>query len=105
AHGHEQLRDGDAGGAGAVDGDAQLARLPACQAAGVEDAGGDDDGGTVLVVVEDGDVGLLAQHPLDVEAARRADVFQIDPAKGRLQLLDDVDNLVGVLSGDADGEG
>jgi len=37
----------------------------------------------VLVVVEDGNVQRLIQAPLDFEAARRADVLQVDAAERR----------------------
>ena len=43
----------------------------------------DDDRRPVLVVVEDGDVELLAQARLDLEAARRGDVLQVDAAEDR----------------------
>jgi hypothetical protein len=36
----------------------------------------------VLIVVEDRDVELLAQPLLDLEAARRGDVLEVDPAEG-----------------------
>ena len=44
----------------------------------VEQRGEHDDGRAVLVVVEDGDVERLAQPALDLEAARRRDVLEVD---------------------------
>jgi hypothetical protein len=41
----------------------------------------------VLVVMEDRDVELRAQAPLDLEAARRGDVLQVDPAERRRRRL------------------
>ena len=56
-----------------------------------------DDRGAVLVVVEDRDVEHLAQPGLDLEAARRGDVLQVDAAVGRGEDLDGPDDLLGVL--------
>ena len=51
----------------------------------VDQAGGGDDRGAVLVVVEDRDVHQLAQALLDDEAVRRLDVLEIDAAEGRAE--------------------
>ena len=63
-----------------------------------------DDGGAVLVVVEDRDLHPLAKLRLDVEAFRRLDVFQVDAAEGRLQARDDLDQLFRVGLVDLDVE-
>src|SRR2546422_3822044 len=47
--------------------------------------GEDDDGGAVLVVVEDGDVELLAEALLDLEAAGRGDVLRSEEHTSELQ--------------------
>ena len=52
----------------------------------VDQAGGGDDRGAVLVVVEDRDVHQLAQPALDDEAVRRLDVLEIDAAEGRPEI-------------------
>ena len=49
----------------------------------IDQAGGGDDGGAVLVVVEDGNVHQFAQPLLDDEAVGRLDVLEIDAAEGR----------------------
>jgi hypothetical protein len=59
----------------------------------------------VLVVVEDGDVELAPQAPLDLEAARRRDVLEVDPAESRRDRLHDRDDLVGVGGVEADRPG
>ena len=66
----------------------------------VDQAGGGDDGGAVLVVVEDRDVDQLAQPLLDDEAVRRLDVLEIDAAEGRPEIAHAVDELVDVLGVD-----
>ena len=43
-----------------------------------------DDGGAVLVVVEDGNVALFLQLPLDFKAAGGGDVLQVDAAEGEI---------------------
>src|SRR3546814_9151301 len=64
-----------------------------------------DDRGAVLVVVEDRDVEGLAQAGLDLEAARRGDVLEVDAAEAGSDHLDGLHDLVGVLAGQADGPG
>ncbi len=64
-----------------------------------------DDRGAVLVVVEHRDVDELAQPALDLEAARRGDVLQVDAAEAGRDGLDDLDDLVGVLGVQADRPG
>ena len=59
----------------------------------------------MLVVVEHGDVEALAQPGLDLEALRRGDVLEVDPAEHRGDQLDRPDDLVSVLGGQADRPG
>ena len=79
-------------------------RLPTSLSA-LSSAGEDDDRRAVLVVVEDRDVELVAQPPLDLEAARGRDVLEVDAAEGRRGRLDEGDDLVDVLAVDAEREG
>src|SRR5262249_59860752 len=71
----------------------------------VEEGGHGDDGGAVLVVVEDRDVELFLQPVLDLEAARGGDVLEVDAAEGRRHQFDRADDLLGVLGVEADREG
>src|SRR5690606_36538768 len=71
----------------------------------VDQPGGGDDGGAVLVVVEDGNVHQLAQPLLDDEAFRCLDVLQVDAAGGRAEIAHAVDERVGVLGGDFEIDG
>ena len=89
-----------AGGAGAVDDEPGRLDVAAGEIERVDQAGGGDDGGAVLVVMEDGDVHQLAQALLDDEAFRRLDVLEIDAAEGRAEIAHRVDELVGVLGVD-----
>ena len=68
----------------------------------VEQRGEDHDRRSVLVVVEDGDVELRPQPLLDLEAARRRDVLEVDPAEAGRDRLHGGDDLVGVLRVEAD---
>ena len=58
----------------------------------------------MLVVVEDRDVQRVVQPRLDLEAAGGGDVLQVDAAEGRSDADDRLDDLVGVLGVQADGE-
>ena len=96
AHGLEEFEAGDAGSARAVDHDLYVFDLSTCQMQRVDDAGGRDDGGAVLVVVEDRNVHQLAQPFLDHEAVGRLDVFQIDAAEGGAQIAHRADEVIDV---------
>ena len=88
----------------AVDHDAEVLDLLADDLEGVDQGRHHHDGRAVLVVVEDGDVELLLQALLDLEAPRSRDVLQVDAAEGRRQVLDGLDDLVRVLGVEADRE-
>ena len=100
AHGLEQLDAGDRGGAGAVDHEACVLERAAGDVERVDQPGGGDDRGAVLVVVEHRDVHELAQALLDDEAAGRLDVLEVDAAEGRLEQAHAVDEVVDVLGVD-----
>ena len=60
-------------------------------------AGKHHNGGAVLVVMEHGDVELVDQTALDLEAARRGDVLEVDAAEAGGEAFDGLDDLVDVL--------
>ncbi len=94
AQADEHVRTRDAGCAGTGDHDAQIADLLAGELDGVDQRRGRDDGRSVLVVVEHGDVQLLLERLLDVEALRRLDVLEVDASEGRRDATHRVDELV-----------
>ena len=96
----EQFEAGDAGGARAVADQLGRRDLAAGQIERIEQAGGGDDRGAVLVVMEHRDVEQLAQPLLDDETLRRLDVFEIDAAPAGAEIAHAIDELVGILGGD-----
>ena len=96
----EQFETGDARRARAVA--HQLGRFDVAsrEIERVDQAGGRDDRGSVLVVVEHRDVEELPQPLLDDEALRRADIFEVDAAPALAEQLDAVDDFVGVFRRD-----
>ena len=64
-----------------------------------------DDGGAVLVVVEDGDVALFLELAFDLKAAGGGNVLQIDAAERPGDVVHRLHKLVHVLRLDAEGEG
>ena len=62
----------------------------------IDQAGGRDDGGAVLVVMEDGNVQQVLKLAFDDEAFGGLDVLQIDAAPSVADILDDGDELVRV---------
>ena len=78
----QDLRAGDAGRSCPADDRAQVAEGATGELCGVFERCEYDDRRTVLVVVEDGDVELLLEPVLDLEAARGRDVLEVDPAEG-----------------------
>ena len=101
---HDEVGAGDGGSAGAVDDDPDVFDVLADDLQSVDERRRGDDGRAVLVVVEHRDVHGLLELLLDVEALRGLDVLQVDPAKGRLQELADLDDLIGVFRVDLDVE-
>ncbi len=100
----DQAQRRQAGGAGAAQHDLDILDLLAGDFQGVDQAGGRDDRRAVLVVVEYRDVGHVLQGRLDDEAFRRLDVFEVDAAEGRGDVLDHRDEFLGVLRRDFDVE-
>ena len=94
ARGHVVFRAGDSGGPGSVHHEPAVADLLADHAQGVQDAREGDDGGAVLVVVEDRNLHGLLQRGLDGEARGRADVFEVDAAERGFEAGDGLDHLV-----------
>ncbi|MEX0675160.1 MAG: hypothetical protein WD067_10325 [Gaiellaceae bacterium] len=105
AGGAQHLRGRDAGGADAGEHDPDVLGALADHAERVQQRGQHDDRGAVLVVVEDGDVEPLLQPALDLEAARRGDVLQVDPAEPGRDRLDRLDDPVRILRRQADRPG
>ncbi|GAA2780562.1 hypothetical protein GCM10020219_060120 [Nonomuraea dietziae] len=103
AGGQQQAQDGGAGRAGARHRDADVLDALVDHAQGVGQGGEHADRGAVLVVVEDGDVEQVSEPGLDLEAARRGDVLQVDAAEAGRDGADDGDDLVDVLGVEADG--
>ena len=104
ALGEHDLGAGDAGRAGADDDHGDVLGALADEPQRVQQRGEHDDRGAVLVVVEDRDVELGAQPPLDLEAARRRDVLEVDAAERRRRRLHERDDLVDVLGVEAERE-
>ena len=94
--------DCDTRGAGTRDDHARGLHQPVGQAQRVLQRGEHDDRRTVLVVVEDRDVEALLEPLLDLEAAGRGDVLEVDPAEARCQPHDGLDDLVDVGRRQAD---
>jgi hypothetical protein len=102
---HEELAHGHAGRPGAGHDGAHVLEPPAREPARVDERGEGHDRRAVLVVVEDRDVERGDEPLLDLEAARRGDVLEVDAAEGGGDALDRLHDLVHVLGGHADREG
>ena len=96
-------RDGSC--AGSAHHDLYIAYVLAGHLEGIEQSGRRDDGRAVLVVVHHGDVKLLLEPLLYLEALRGLDVLQIDTAEGGRDGLHGLDELFRVLLIDLDVEG
>ena len=88
---------GDARGSGAVEDDLDLIELLASDLDGVQQGGAANYGGSVLVIVEDGDLHRLFETLFNVEAFGRLDVFQVDSAERRFEQLTDLDHIFRIL--------
>jgi len=96
AQGGVEPRGRDGRRAGPGEDDVQRFEFLVDDVGGVQKRRPGDDRRPVLVVVEDGDVDLLAETGFDLEALRRFDVFEVDPTEGRLHRPHRVDDIAGV---------
>src|SRR5690606_6582490 len=93
---YEQVQAGHGGGAGTRAHQLDGGNILANHFQAVQNGGRRNNGGTVLVVVEDGDLHALAQLLLDIEAPGRLDVFEVNAAKSRFERRNNIDEFVGV---------
>ena len=59
----------------------------------------------MLIIVEDRNVALFLQFPLNLEAARRRDVLKVDAAEGTGDVVDRLDEFIHILRLHAQREG
>ena len=85
---------------GAVADEPRLLDVATGQLHRVDHAGGGDDRGAVLIVVENRNVHQFAQALLDDETLRRLDVLEIDAAERGAEKFHRVDEFLGVLGSD-----
>ena len=93
----QQFDAGDACRPGAVHHQFGVFDLAPGQVQRVDEPGGGDDGGAVLVVVKHRDIHDLAQLAFNQEAFRRLDVLQVDAAEGRAEMPHAIDEFVDVF--------
>ena len=105
ARGKQQLYNGDGGGTGAGGDDLHVLLFLADHLQGVLQTCQGDDGGAVLIIVENGNVALFFQLPLDLKAPGGRNILQIDAAEGAGHQVDGVDKLVHILGFHTKGEG
>ena len=94
----------DSGGASARDHDLGVLDAAAGDVQGIQERGSGDDGGAVLIVVEDGDVQALGEPGLDLEALGCPDVLEVDTPETRRDELTDPHHVVRVFARDLDVE-
>ena len=97
AHRLDQRGAGERRSTRAVHHHAHVGEIATRQVAGVEQAGGGDNGGAVLVVMHHRHLHPLAQLLLDDEAFGRLDVLEVDAAEAWLHEGDRVDEGFGIL--------
>ena len=103
--GHEHLDDGRARRAHPAHGHLEPSRVLPDDLQRVEERRHHHHRGAVLIVVKDRDVQFLAEARLDLEAARGGDVLEVDAPEGGSDQLHGLDDLVGILGVQANGEG
>ena len=100
----KQVEAGKGGRAGARCHDLDIRQPLSCQFQSVEHGGGHDDGGTMLVIMENGNAHAFLQRLFHLEAFGGLDILQVDAAKGRFQRLDGADHPLHVGRIDLDVE-
>ena len=101
ARGDEQLCDGGRRRARAVEDDTDVREPLADKLERIGESRQRDDGGAVLIVVEDGDIAACLEPALDFKAAGRGDILQIHTAEAACQQAHSVDDLVHVFTAHA----
>ncbi len=104
-HSLDEIEAGDAGRTRAVADERRFLDVAARELHGVQHAGRRDDGGAVLVVMEDRNVHEFAQAILDDEAFRRLDVFEVDAAERRPEIAHRRDERVRIFGIDFEIDG
>ncbi len=104
AHLGPQTHAADGRGAGADAGDAHRRQVFALQLGGVAHGGSGDDGGAVLIVVEDRDLHARFERLFDREALGSLDVLEVDASKGGLERGDHIDEALRIAGVDLDVE-
>jgi len=102
AGGQKHVRDRHARRTGTGHDDPQAVQLPSRQPGRRLQRRDHDDGGAVLIVVEDRDVQTLLKTVLDLEAAGGGDVLEVHPTERRSDPHDRLDDLFGVRGVQAD---
>src|SRR5437899_963855 len=102
---HKELRRRDAGRAGPGENDPHVGEPLLHDLERVEQRREDHDRSAVLVVVEHWDLEIALEPLLDLEAAWRRDVLEVDPAEHGRDRLHDRHDLVHVLGRQAQREG
>ena len=97
AHALEKLDTGNRRGTGAVRHHSDVRYVPSGQVKRIDQAGCRDDGGAVLVVMEDRNFEALAKLLLDDETFRRLDILEIDATEAWRKHGDSLDEFLGVL--------
>ena len=100
---HQQLSDGGTGSPAAVHHHFHLADVLLHIPKGPQDGCAGDDGGAVLVVVEDGDLAPFDQFRFHRIAFGGRDVFQVDASERGLEFFHDVDEFFRIFGIDTDG--
>ena len=98
AHGFQQFDTSDPRSARAIQHDLAVFDLLARDMQRVDQTGGADHGGAVLVVVEHRNIHLLFQGLFDDETLGRLDVLKVDATKGRTHQLHRLDEFIRVFS-------
>src|SRR6185369_12754852 len=100
--GHYDLRASNTCRTDAVYDDFDLFHLLANVLERVDQCGKDDNSGTVLIVVKHWNVEFFSESFLDLETARRRDVFEVDTAKHNRDCFHCAHDLVGIFCVETD---
>ena len=96
--GQEQLYDGNGGRARAAGDDPDFLFLLADHLQGVHHTGQGNDGGTVLVVMEDRNITYFLEFALDLKTSGSGNVLQVNAAEGTGDQGDGVHDLIHVFA-------
>ena len=101
----EELRDSDSRGTSTIEDNLDILFFLTSHFECIDEACEDDDRGTVLIIMHDGDIEFRLQSFFDLETPRSGDILEVDPTESVGNIFDRRDKGFDILCPDDNREG